>query len=234
MTSISEYNKATKFTYNLRESRLKKCVKIIESLPCGKLLDIGCATGDWASIWLEKGWHCSGIDIDREHLGIARERGIDARFCDLNHEALPFNDQSFDLIFAGEVIEHLVDTDRFISELYRCLRVGGRLLLTTPNLVSFENRLRIALGMYPIWVNYNLAGSGHVRAYTPRILAKQLRSHGFRVILSRGNWVPFIPQHFVDDVKIPFLAITGDLFPNLSMDVIMLAQRGASGGHQAG
>lgn len=231
MTTISEYNRATKFTYDLRESRLQKCAKIIGSIPCGKLLDIGCSNGDWASLWQARGWHCSGIDIDQGHLEIARQRGIDARYCDLNHEDLPFEDQCFDLIFAGEVIEHLVDTDRFLAELRRCLRVSGHLLITTPNLASFENRLRLALGIYPIWVNYNLAGSGHVRAYTPKALAKQLQDHGFKVVLHRGNWVPFIPQHYVDDVKLPFLAITGDLFPNLSMDVIMLARCVATEGH---
>jgi len=53
----------------------------------------------------------------------------------------------------------------------------------------------------------------------------QLREHGFRVIVHRGNWVPFVPQRYVSDIKFPFLAITGDLFPNLAMDVIMLARR---------
>jgi ubiquinone/menaquinone biosynthesis C-methylase UbiE len=225
MTSISEYNNSTKFRYELRESRLKKCVKIIGSLPAGRLLDIGCSTGEWASLWQERGWRCSGVDIDREHLEIARQRGVDAKYCDLNGDVLPFEDQSFDLIFAGEVIEHLVDTDKFLSELRRCVRTDGWVLITTPNLVSFENRLRILLGIYPIWVNYNLAGSGHVRAYTPRTLRCQLREHGFRVILHRGNWVPFVPQRYVSDIKFPFLAVTGDLFPNLAMDVIMLAQR---------
>jgi len=233
MTSITEYNNSTKFTYELRESRLDKCVKIIGSLPVGRLLDIGCSRGDWAALWQGRGWNCSGIDIDRKHLEIARQRGVDARYCDLNADVLPFDDQNFDLIFAGEVIEHLVDTDNFLSELRRCVRVGGRVLITTPNLVSFENRLRILLGMYPIWVNYNLDGSGHVRAYTPRTLRKQLGTHGFRVTLHRGNWVPFIPQRYIDDIKLPVLARTGDLFPNLAMDIIMLAQREGVGGRDS-
>jgi hypothetical protein len=40
-----------------------------------------------------------------------------------------------------------------------------------------------------------------------------------------GNWVPFIPQHFVDDIKMPSLAVTGDLLPSLAMDIIVLAQK---------
>ncbi len=225
MRTASAYNEATKFTYELRESRLKKCRIIMESLPVGRLLDIGCSTGDWAAYWRDRGWQCAGVDIDREHVQLARNRRIDAKYCDLNHDQLPFENQSFDLIFAGEVVEHLIDTDSFISELYRCLRSGCYLLITTPNLVSFENRLRILLGIYPAWVNYNLSGSGHVRAYTPRVLRKQLRGHGFEVVIHKGNWVPFIPQHFLTDIDLPALAVTGDLLPSLAMDIIMLARR---------
>jgi SAM-dependent methyltransferase len=225
MKTISDYNIATKFTYEMRESRLKKCVKIMNSLAPGRMLDIGCSNGDWATYWTDRGWQCSGVDIDREHVEIARQRGIDAKHCDLNRDPLPFADESFDLIFAGEVIEHLVDTDGFMRELRRCVRPGGAVLITTPNLVSFENRVRILLGIYPIWVNYNLAGSGHVRAYTARVLKRQLLEHGFRVVVHKGNWVPFVPQRFMNDINVPFLAITGDVFPSLSMDTIVLARR---------
>jgi 2-polyprenyl-3-methyl-5-hydroxy-6-metoxy-1,4-benzoquinol methylase len=225
MKTISDYNRGTKFSYELQESRLKKCAKIIAGLRPGRMLDLGCSDGTWGAYWRDQGWECAGIDIDQEHLHIAQRRGIDARHCDLNQSSLPFADQSFDLIFAGEVIEHLIDTDGFLAELRRCVRPGGHILLTTPNLISFENRLRILLGIYPIWVNYNLSGSGHVRAYTPRVLKKQLQEHGFRVILHTGNWVPFIPQRFVNDIDWPRLAFTGDLFPNLAMDIIMLGRR---------
>lgn len=213
MKTSSNYNIATKFSYEMRESRLKECAKIIASLKPGRLLDIGCSSGDWAAHWHSRGWKCAGIDIDQKNVAIARQRGIDAVHCDLNKSPLPFENETFDLVFAGEVIEHLIDTDGFLSEVYRCMRPGGHVLLTTPNLVSFENRLRILLGIYPIWVNYNLSGSGHVRAYTPRVLKKQLREHGFSIIAHRGNWVPFIPQRFVHDINFPQLAITGEVFP---------------------
>lgn len=87
--TVSEYNRATKFTYELRESRLKKCVRLLDSLVPGSLLDIGCSTGDWGLFWQARGWSPAGLDIDREHVGIARERGVDARYCDLNRQPIP-------------------------------------------------------------------------------------------------------------------------------------------------
>lgn len=229
MRSVSEYNSDRTFTYELRESRLRKAARLIRGLAPGKLLDIGCSTGDWGLYWRERGWEPYGVDIDADHVEVARERGVEARLCDLNAEPIPFESASFDLIFAGEVIEHLVDTDGFVRELHRCLKPGGHLIVTTPNLASFENRVRILLGVYPIWVNYNLEGSGHVRAYTPRVLKKQLRAHGFDVVKHTGNWVPFLPQRLVDDVRLPALAVTGTLFPNLAMDIIVLARKSGPG-----
>jgi len=70
-----------------------------------------------------------------------------------------------------------------------------------------------------------LSESGHVRGYTPGALKKQLAAHDFAVVRHLGNWVPFIPQHFVDDVKMPSLAVTGDLLPSLAMDIIILARK---------
>ena len=198
---------------------------MIERLPPGKLLDIGCSTGDWAIHWKEKGWNPYGLDIDDDHVRISVKRGIAAEVCDLNAERIPFTEEIFDLIFAGEIIEHLVDTDGFLDELNRCLAPGGHLILTTPNLASFENRIRLLLGVYPIWLDHRLKGSGHVRAYTPTVLKRQLREHGFEIIKQTGNWVPFIPQRITDDVRIPALAVTGSLFPSLAMDIIILARK---------
>ncbi|HUL43484.1 MAG TPA: class I SAM-dependent methyltransferase [Bacteroidota bacterium] len=225
MDPISSYNASRDFTYNLKESRLRKCVELMSGLHPGKLLDIGCTNGDWALFWRERGWNSSGIDINHEDVNTARQRGIDAKYCDLNHDPFPFPDAYFDLVFAGEVIEHLIDTDRFLTEISRCLNPGGHVLITTPNLASFENRVRLALGVYPKWLNYNLEGSGHVRLYTLGVLKNQLAAHGFSTVRTRGNWVPFIPQHLVDDVKLPMLAITGDIFPTLAMDILVLARK---------
>ncbi len=225
MRSVSEYNVHKHFTYEFRESRLKKAAALIGALPAGRMLDVGCTTGDWALHWRGRGWDVAGIDIDRAYVDAARERGLDARLCDLNVEPVPFPDASFDLVFAGEVIEHLVDTDGFLREMGRMVRPGGHLLITTPNLVSFENRVRVLLGFYPAWVDWSLQGPGHVRAYTPRILKRHLGQHGFRVVKHTGNWVPFVPQRLVDDLRAPWLAVTGTLLPGLAMDIIVLARR---------
>ena len=225
MKSLSKYNSEKYFLLEFKETRIKKCIKIIKNQKRGRFLDIGCSTGVWGQYWIKNGWDVFGIDINKEQLIKSEEKGIKTSHCDLNTDKLPFEDNFFDLIFAGEVIEHLIDTDGFLQELYRCVKPGGFVLLTTPNLVSFENRIRSLLGIYPIWVDYRLHGSGHIRAYTPSILRRQLKSFGFKIMKTTGNWVPFVPQRYLDDINAPWLSFTGTIFPGLSMDIIILAEK---------
>lgn len=225
MKNISEYNSEKTFLFEFKETRIKKCIKIIEKLKKGSFLDIGCSTGVWGEYWIKNGWEVFGIDIDKVHLKESEKKGIKTSYCDLNKDKMPYKDNTFDLIFAGEVIEHLIDTDGFIKELYRCVKPCGFVLLTTPNLVSFENRIRSLMGIYPIWVDYRLHGSGHIRAYTPSILRRQLRSFDFKIVTMTGNWVPFIFQKFLDDIKAPWLSFTGTILPRLAMDIIILVKK---------
>ncbi len=76
-----------------------------------------------------------------------------------------------------------------------------------------------------MWVDYRLAEAGHIRAYTPGVLRKQLRANRFSIVKHTGNWVPFIPQKYLDDIKLPALSVTGTLLPWLAMDIIILARK---------
>jgi 2-polyprenyl-3-methyl-5-hydroxy-6-metoxy-1,4-benzoquinol methylase len=223
--TVSEYNAARDFGINFQESRLHKAAAIIHHLNPGKMLDIGCSTGEWGAIWKQNGWNVFGVDISAKAVKAAQAKGVTACTCDINQHALPYAPETFNFIFAGEVIEHLIDTDFFISELARTLVPGGHVLLTTPNLASFENRIRLLLGKYPRWLDYRLTDCGHVRGYTPEVLQKQLNTHGFSIKKKLGNWVPFLPQSWMDDVRHPWLSFTGSLWPSLSMDILVLAQK---------
>jgi 2-polyprenyl-3-methyl-5-hydroxy-6-metoxy-1,4-benzoquinol methylase len=227
---LTERNKEIDFKipFPPKESRLKKCISIVNKIKTGKMLDIGCASGEWSEYWKNKGWDVYGVDVNEAAVSLAQKKGVNASVCDIaQNSPLPYDDNSMDFIFAGEVIEHIVDTDRFISELYRVLKVGGSAIITTPNLVSFENRLRIFFGLYPEWVDYSLSkGVGHVRAYTPRVLKTQMIESNFIIKKHLGNWVPFVPQFLLNDQQMPILSLTGDWLPNLSMGIILFVEKG--------
>ncbi len=215
---------------DLRESRLRKLLRLLEGELRGRLLDIGCAGGELAAVLMASGWQVEGVEREAVLVEAAQARGIPVRCADFDREPFPWGSATFDAAVAGEVIEHVIDTDHLLQEVARVLRPGGILVITTPNLASLENRIRLLVGRYPMWMDYQVQGTGHLRYYTPRILRCQLEQHGFRVERHVGNWVPFLPQRWVDDLKMPWLAVTGDWWPSLAMDILMKARRAPGGG----
>ena len=213
-------------TFEARESRLRKALAMLQREPHrGRLLDVAAGSGIAAEALAGQGWEVVATDISEDLVDQIRARGVDARVHDLSSGPLPFEDASFAAVFAGEIIEHLVDTTAFLDEVRRVLSPGGIVVLTTPNLASLENRLRLLVGRYPIWVEYALGGQGHVRAYTLPTLRAHLTRCGFLVETIVGSWVPLLPQRWTDDVRLPALARTGDWFPSLSQGLIARGRR---------
>lgn len=92
---------------------------------------------------------------------------------------IPIGNQSVDAVVAGEFLEHLLprDVDPTLCEFQRVLRVGGRLLLTTPN----PRYIRL-------WLNRgSVYGPGHLTQHYPRLLRTRLMMHGFKHIRIAGS-----------------------------------------------
>jgi SAM-dependent methyltransferase len=154
-----------------------------------------------------------------------RANGVDVAVCDVT-SGLPFADNTFDCVYAGEIIEHLVDTDFFVSEIARVTRPNGAAVITTPNLASLQNRGRLALGKYPAWVEYRLeGGQGHVRSYTIGTLSDQLATHGFTIERVRGDFIQFVPARLYGYPDISWLSFLADWFPMFARCMIVKARK---------
>jgi len=108
---------------DLRETRLRIVRKMILEEKPGRMLDIACSSGKFSSMFLKVGWEVFGIDIS-DNVIYAEERKLKVIKGDVA-SGLPFKSKSFDLVFAGEIIEHIVDTDSFLSEINRVLKMRG-------------------------------------------------------------------------------------------------------------
>lgn len=141
-----------------------------------RALDVGCGAGEFTAALAGARAVPIGVDVAEAALTRARARhpGLDFRLVPLDGP-LPFEDGSFELVWASEVIEHVTDTARWLSELRRVLVPGGRLLVTTPS----HGRLRVALGGVE---RFSEPLGDHLHLYTRRSLRTLLDEFGFAEI----------------------------------------------------
>jgi ubiquinone/menaquinone biosynthesis C-methylase UbiE len=110
-------------------------------------LDLGCGTGIWAlSLCKAIGSkNMYGIEIEDQQIREAKARGLNVVKSDLN-KRLPFKDDFFDVVHTCGVIEHLINIDIFIEEIYRVVKPEGYAIISTENLSSIDNLLALVLG----------------------------------------------------------------------------------------
>lgn len=141
--------------------------------PQDRALDLGCGEGHFTAVLAGAVRSVVGAEVAEAALARARRRHPELAFARVPFEgALPFADGAFDLVWSSEVIEHVSDTARWLSEVRRTLAPRGRLLLTTPN----HGRLRLALqGVEP----FSEPLGDHLHLYTRRSLSTLLEEFGF-------------------------------------------------------
>ena len=97
------------------------------------ILDVGCHAGNMSILFKPYG-EVYGIDLNKKAVGDAVKQGIKAVAGDVFELDAIFKGKKFDAIIAGDIIEHVFDTDLFLKKLRSVLKEGGVLLLSTPNL----------------------------------------------------------------------------------------------------
>ncbi len=172
---------------SLREAflleRLAAASRSIDRVP--RVLDLGCGEGHFATALVRAGAEVVAIEVAEEPLRRLRARhpDLDARLVE-PEASLPLEDASFDVVWAGELIEHLADTSQWLSEVRRVLRSGGMVLLSTPD-HGLLSRLRLALGRKAFEAHFD-PRSDHLRFYTRRALAVLLADFGFEDVAVDG------------------------------------------------
>lgn len=161
------------------------------------ILDVGCGDGFATAVAQSRnpGHRIAGLDWSAGSLKQASERGVRVLRGGIDQPGLPIATGSVDVVIMSELIEHLVDTDFAIEEAHRVLKPGGSLLLSTPNLAAWYNRLLLLLGVQPVFSEVSLRSvfgrpgtqvAGHLRLFTRRALEGFLTGHGFRCVRVAG------------------------------------------------
>lgn len=204
--------------------RIDCMVNIINSLDLvdKNILDIGCYNGTFLSLIKNKNNNFYGIEASDYGVEECKKKNIQVKqfFFD-DKSTIPFENNFFDIIIAGEIIEHIYDTDFFLEEIYRILKPGGKLLLSTPNVASLGRRIMLALGISPILETSpnESDSSGHIRYFTDKTLAELLKKHKF-IFKSRKPDV----VNFSSNGKLRS-KILAKIIPNICQSLIVLYEK---------
>jgi SAM-dependent methyltransferase len=132
--------------------------------PGRRVLDLGCRYGTLTAHYAP-GNDVLGLDIDRHALAHAAELGISVAWADVE-EPFALDDNEFDVVVAGELLEHVRDPQALVDEVRRVLRPGGTFVGSVPNAFRLKNRLCFIMGRHPE------SDPTHLHLFTPN----QLRS----------------------------------------------------------
>ncbi len=114
----------------------KRTAFVLEHCPRGDGLDVGCGTGLLAERLARAGYAMSGVDPSEGMLEVLRARSPEVRAEVASGTALPFADDSFDLVLCVAVMHHIAEPDavrRTLAEMVRVSRPGGRVLVWDHN-----------------------------------------------------------------------------------------------------
>lgn len=208
--------------FNLNEKNILDAASMSAG---GCFLDLGCDEGTWSMKIARRAGiqDVHGVEIVDERIAQAQAKGIKVTQADLNHN-LPYDSNRFDLVHANQVIEHLHDVDTFVAEIFRVLKPGGRVIISTENGSSWHNIAAAIMG----WQIFSLTnfsrltgGVGNpIALHRGQAVAWGSWTH--KIIFNYRGLCEFLQLHGFSDVKIkgagyyPLPAFFGRLDPRHS------------------
>ena len=225
-------------TFALKKLESENLLSLIGNFLDGKkkILDIGCGIGVLASEVKDRyNSEVYGIDINRVAVKSAVQAGIKAKVGDIEKK-LPYGNESFDAVLIIQVIEHVLGTDDLVLEAKRVLKENGLLIISTPNLSNWFNRIIFLFGFQPFFTEVSLKDKtfglsftrgmsvnretlGHLRIFTLRALRDLLNYYGFKTNFIRGGNLYYLPK-FMKPIDKFF-----SFFPGVASDLIVVAKR---------
>lgn len=197
---IRNYLVAHYYSPNFLSFFISTFIKNVPAMPSyvqnGKILDLGCGTGDTLVLLKKLGWNAYGMDIDEHAISAGKKRGLSNLKLGTYREIDKYPDNFFDAIRLYHVIEHLDDPKLCLSLINKKLKKNGELVMGTPNIESLISKI-----FGPYW--YNLDSPRHLFVFSPDSLKILTGRNGFSVkkieFCSAGGIIGSI-QYLVNDL----------------------------------
>jgi SAM-dependent methyltransferase len=205
--------------------------------PNSSILDFGCGPCDKGAVLQLLGYKCFGYDDlqDAWHkipgnkekiLKFVSDQGIVFKLAE--NGPIPFGSESFDMVMANDVLEHLHDSPReLLNDLLGLAKPNGLLLITVPNAVNIRKRLEVLRGgtnlpRYEGYYWYPDPWRGHIREYVEGDLRQMAQYLGLQILELRGcdHMLDRIPARF----RSLYLAVTA-VFPSWKDSWLLVAKK---------
>jgi 2-polyprenyl-3-methyl-5-hydroxy-6-metoxy-1,4-benzoquinol methylase len=175
--------------YTLKRSPSSSHMQIVDAIrPGSRVLDLGCSQGLLAGRLRERGVRVVGVDRrDPVEIDAAfdayYQRDLDAEF------ELPLG-RDFDYVILSDVLEHLRNRRALLEATRRFLVPSGRLIVSTPNIALFTQRLGLLFGRFD-YAPRGILDETHLHLYTRAAIRRELARAGFRILRERATAIPF-------------------------------------------
>lgn len=164
-----------------------RILRRMASEPPSKVLDLGCSSGLLAAELRRLGHHVTGVDFS--HIAGVEDR-VDAFYqADLERGIPAEVGTGFDVVLAGDVIEHVRNSDELLADMRRCVRPGGFVLASVPNISHWYPRLRVATGRFG-YDQRGILDRTHLRFFTKRTFLQMATEAGFKLRRSEATGLP--------------------------------------------
>jgi ubiquinone/menaquinone biosynthesis C-methylase UbiE len=174
-----------------------------------RILDLGCGVGAYSHDISKKNKNIISLDNSYNALKFGREYYKIRYPIQSTALKLPFKNDSFNIVFMVEVIEHIENQDELFSELNRILRPSGVLLITTSPIKSFVlfpiiQRIRGNKWLHKVITPFDVSGEKHVAIQHPKDIINRLSKQGFKIIEKR-YWNAFHMSYFLSKTNLRFM-----------------------------
>lgn len=201
-----------------------------------RLLEVGCAMGWLLRHAAARGWQVSGVELSAEAAAHARSLGLDVHEGTLESANLP--DASADLVYMGDVLEHVPDCRSTLEQVARVLAPGGCLFLRGPITTNSLAR-RIGLAVYGVFGEDIVLREPpyHLWEFTPHSLDRLVRSAGLEPVACEQakippgrthgskSWAQTVAIALLDSVNVPLTRA----FNRLGDRIVLIARKGDRG-----
>ncbi len=177
-----------------------KIMEIQKYMNKGQILDFGCGTGFFLSLFDKNKWNKYGVEVSKNASEVAK-KSLNGKIFNCELQNCHFPDNYFDVIVANHVFEHLFNPNKELREIHRILKEDGILYIGVPNIESNQYEMT-----KEFWLHLDVPR--HVIFYSHRTLSKFLDMNGFYIVSIKYPIIEF-PFDIYHSIKRKLLWTSG-------------------------